>query len=410
MHGLSSGILELMGPLSGIRVVEVGVWHAGPGAGAILGDMGADVIKVETFEGDPERHFGAFGPMASTSEAQIANWSGVYEFSNRNKRSICLDLTNPVGREAFERLIATADVFLTNLRGPTVTKLGLDPATISAINPRLIHHAVSGFGSTGPMADQGGFDSMGQGVAGLMYLGSDDPVVLQMLVLDQLTAITAAFAIITSLFVRERDGQGPASHTSLYAAGTWLAARNLQATALAGRDISTAWDRRAQSPLRTTFECKGGAIMGTNHPEHKFWPSLCEALGRADLVSDARFASTQDRLTNSHALYAELDPIFAIKSRSDWLEILSAHGLLFAPVNRPSDVLTDPQALANNYVTDFDHEDLGRLRLPGFPVQFEGFSAGPQTRAPRLGEHTVEVLQELGLNPDALQAAGAIPR
>ncbi len=403
-------------PLAGIRVVEVGVWHAGPGAGAILGDLGADVIKVETFQGDPERHFGAFGPLAGSSEPAIPDWSSVYEFSNRNKRSICLDLTTDGGREVLQRLLATADVFMTNLRRPTVSKLGLDREHIQQCAPGIVYSAVSGFGAHGPLADQGGFDSMGQGVAGLMYLGSDEPVVLQMLVLDQITAITAAFGIVTSLLVRERNpgpGEaGLATHTSLYGAGTWVAARNLQATGLSGSTISTAWDRTTQSPLRSTFRCSDGWIMGTNHPEHRFWPNLCAALQRPELADDPRFATGADRLANSAALYDLLDPLFARDSRAAWLARLTDHGLLFAPVNRAIDVLNDAQARLNGYVVEFDHDDLGTVPLPGFPIEFDQMAAGPVCRAPRLGEHTAEILDEVGYDHDgqrALAEAGAIP-
>ncbi|MFJ8819584.1 CaiB/BaiF CoA transferase family protein [Amycolatopsis thermoflava] len=395
-------------PLEGLRVLEVGVWHAGPGASAILGDLGAEVVKIETFDGDPERRFGTFGPLAGEDEA-LDNWTSLYEFSNRNKRGIVVDLTSDEGRAVFERLLARADVFLTNLRTPTRDKLRLDEQSIRAVNPTVVMSAVTGFGPEGPMKDDGGFDAMGQGVGGLMYLGSDEPVVMQMIVLDQMTAITAAFGVVTALLARARSGDpdapGLTTETSLYGAATWLGARNLQAAGLTKRHISTAWVRERQAPLRSTFRCADGLwVIGTNHPEHKYWPALCKAIGRPELVDDERFATTELRRENSPELYRLLDEEFARRNRDEWVAIMSAHGLLFAPVQRPVDVLEDPQALANGYVTEFTHDDLGTVTLPGFPIRFGGMAAGPVRRAPRQGEHTDAILTEAGYSRAEIEA------
>jgi crotonobetainyl-CoA:carnitine CoA-transferase CaiB-like acyl-CoA transferase len=386
------------GPLAGIRVLEVGVWHAGPGASAILGDMGADVVKIETFGGDPERIHGVFGPVAG-ADAGRENWTSLFEFSNRNKRSICLDMTVPEGRKVYEELLARADVLVTNLRLPSRERIGVDYESVKAINPHVVQVSVSGFGPRGPLAKAGGFDAMGQGVGGLMYLASDEPLVMQMIVLDQLTAITAAFAAVTALFMRERDEARPGQEvlTSLYGAATWLSARNLQVAGLTNSHVSAGWVRTRNSPLRSTFRCADdGWIIGTNHPEEKYWPAFCAAIERPELEHDERFATKQLRGENSSELFAILDAVFLERTRDEWVARMVERGVLFVGVQRPLDVLGDPQATENGYVVEFEHEHLGRVRQHGFPIEFGAASAGPALRAPALGEHTDDLLRELG--------------
>ncbi len=212
----------LPGPLEGIRVVEYAIWHAGPGASAILGDMGAEVIKIETLSGDPERSAKQLGSVKFDVQGN-SDWSFLFELSNRNKKGICLDIQTPQGREIFHRLVKTADVFLTNLRNSTKPRLGIDYESIRKINPQIIHAGVSGFGVKGPFSDVGAFDPMGQAVSGMLYLtGDDEPVMLQTVVLDQMTSITASHAILTALFYRERHGIGQEVHVSLYSSALWL--------------------------------------------------------------------------------------------------------------------------------------------------------------------------------------------
>jgi crotonobetainyl-CoA:carnitine CoA-transferase CaiB-like acyl-CoA transferase len=384
------------GPLTGVRVIEVGGWHAGPGAGAILGDLGADVVKIEPPGGDPERHFGTFGPMAGTDDA-LPDWTSLFEFSNRNKRGICLDLATPEGRGVLDRLVAQADVLVTNLRTGSLPKLGLDYDALARTNPRIIQVAVSGFGSRGPLRNHGGFDPMGQAISGMAFLGSDEPTVLQMIVLDQLTSITAAFGAITALYTRATTGRGQSVETSLYGAATWLTARNLQVAGFLGRDVGTRWTRTANSPLRTSFRCRDDKwIIGTNHPEEKYWSSFCTAVGLPGLEHDPRFLTRESRAEHSTELFEVLDAVFASRDQAEWIPVMAEHGVLFAPVQRSVDVLDDQQAIENGYVVDFDHEDLGRVRMHGFPIAFGAGRAGPQSRAPRLGEHTAEVLREVG--------------
>ena len=396
---------QLPGPLEGIRIVECAVWHAGPGASAILADMGAEVIKVETLKGDPERMQLNLGAVRFEG-IEVPDWSFLFELSNRNKKGICLDMGTVQGREVFERLVESADVFLTNLRKSTKPRLGIDYASISAVNPQIVHANVSGFGPEGKMSDIGAFDPMGQAISGMMFLtGPDEPVLLQSVVLDQLTAIAASHAILSALFVRERHGIGQEVHVSLYSAAIWLTHSNVLASGIMADRPFSKWDRTKNPPLRNCFKCADKKwLMGTNHPEEKFWSKFCEVTGQVQLEHDPRYATTSVRESHSQELVALFDEVFRSKSRDTWLAKLQENGLMFAPVQDLNEVLSDPQALANNYVVDYEHPRLGPIKMPGYPVRFSANTAGTHSPAPMLGEHTDEVLTALGYTLGQLEA------
>ena len=393
-------------PLTGVRVLEVGIWHAGPGAASILGDLGADVIKVETLSGDPERYFSAFNAMTDTTAHDTDDWTVMFELSNRNKRSISVDLSSSRGRELFDSLLSSADVFITNLRAPTVVKLGLDYATLARLNPRLVHVNVTGFGSRGSKADAGAFDTLGQSVSGLMFLaGTDEPAPLNTMVCDQLTAIVASHAAIAALLSRELHGHGQDVHVSLYGAATWLTTANLAFTSVRDAEIDLTWTRRSNCTLQSTFRCADDEwIIGANVPEQPHWQRFCEAIDRPDLAQDPQLATQEQRDGQRAHILGQVDPVLAARSRGQWLQQFSDAGLMFAPVNRFQDVLADPQAQENEFVTAVQHRELGRVVLPGFPARFGQAVAGPGSPAPRFGEHTVEIAREAGLSADEVDA------
>ena len=390
-------------PLEGIRVVECGVWHAGPGGAAILADLGAEVIKIEAFGGDPERTQGRSLGTVTFGGVEKKDWTLLFEISNRNKKGICLDVASPEGQEILKRLVASADIFLTNLRKTTIPKLGLDYDSIKAANPEIIHVSASGFGAEGPMSEYGGFDPMGQAVSGMVFLaGRDEPVVLQTFILDQLTAITISHAAQTALLVRERHGHGQAVHVSLYGSAIWMLYCNLITTSVMGKNPQTKWDRTLNPPLRNCYKCKDGEwLMGTNHPEHKYWSLFCETIGASDLLDNPKYQTTKDRTACARELVATLDTIMLGKTRDEWLKIFNERGLLFCPVQRIDEVVTDPQAFINGYMIDVDHPTLGKVRIPGYPVQFSENETctGP---APEHGEHTDSVLGEIGYSPSEI--------
>lgn len=384
-------------PLEGVRIVECGVWHAGPGGCAILADLGAEVIKVESLEGEPERTQGRSLGSVSFDGVEKEDWSLLFEISNRNKKGICLDIGSPDGYDILMRLVASADIFTTNLRKSTIEKLRLDYASVKKNNDNIIHASVSGFGSEGPMSQSGGFDPMGQAVSSMVFLaGRDEPVVLQTFVLDQLTAIMLSHAVQTALFVRERHGYGQALHVSLYGTAISLLYCNLMATSVMGANPMTSWDRSISPPMRNCYKCKDGEwIMGTNHPEHKYWDNFCDVINRPGLKSDPRFESTALRKENVRELVELLDEVMLEKTRDEWLAIFKECGLLFCTVQRIEEVVKDPQALINGYMMDIEHPILGNARVPGYPAQFSENDTcwGP---APEKGQHTDEIMKEVG--------------
>jgi crotonobetainyl-CoA:carnitine CoA-transferase CaiB-like acyl-CoA transferase len=334
-------------PLEGICVVEYAVFHAGPGTSAILGDLGAEVIKIENGMGDPERHWNDVGGM----DLSMPNGeSVVFQSSNRNKKAIWLDIKKKKGREILFQLVKEADVFLTNLRKSTKLKLGIDYASLAKINPEIIHANVSGYGPEGPVSDQGAYDPMGQARSGMMFAtGVKEPMLVNLAVLDQATAIAASHAILTALFFRERRGIGQEVHLSLFSTGLWLMYINMMVIGSLSIDPTADWDRFQNSPLRNRFCCKDGKwLIGAHHPEKKYWPGFCEATGQSALLKDPRFKDDADRRGNCRELIELFDEVFATKRRDEWLEILGAKGLMFCAVQDLREVFEDPQALINN--------------------------------------------------------------
>ncbi len=395
--------MDKLMPLEGIRIVEFGTFHAGPGASAILGDLGAEVIKIEEAEGDPMRTWKEVGGIRLTTASDGEGFP--FQFTNRNKKGIWLDIKCKKGREVFHRLIKEADVFLTNLRKKTKVAFGIDYDTLSRINPRIIHASVSGFGQEGHLSDLGAFDPMGQARSGMMFsTGSDQPRLIHLAVLDQTASIALSQAVLTALFVRERRGVGQSVHVSLYGTALWMQYAGLMITGCLSRN-SVPEDRRMYSPLRNFFCCQDGKwIIGTHHPEQKYWPLLCEATGQNELLHNPRFADISKVMEDRPLLVERFDRVFATKTRSEWISILREKGLMFGPVQRIEDVLTDQQALSNGYVVDFDHRSLGQVKIPGYPVQFSASRAGTRTSAPSLGEHTDLVIKQMGYSDQEIAA------
>jgi crotonobetainyl-CoA:carnitine CoA-transferase CaiB-like acyl-CoA transferase len=383
-------------PLEGIRIVEYAIFHAGPGGVAILGDLGAEVIKVESWNGDPERYWTKVGPIDQSLKNGESFW---FQVSNRNKKGIYIDIQKEKGLEILYRLIEDADVFVTNLRKSTKVTLGIDYDTISKVNPRIIYAAVSGYGPNGPMSDLGAFDPLGSARSGLMFAtGSKVPLIMHGGVLDQATAIAVSHGILTALLVRERKGIGQEIHISLYGTGLWLMQGNLMfANLLSQSPSQIPFNRYEHPPLRNAFCCKDKKwIMGTHHPEQPYWPSFCEATGQTALMNDPRFADEAAREENCVELIRIFDQVFATKTRDEWNDILQEKKLMFTSVQDIIEVQNDPQAIMNDYVVDYEDSLVGKVKIPGYPIHFSANHAGTRRLAPTMGEHTDLVMQEAG--------------
>ena len=329
-----------------------------------------------------------------------------YQISNRNKKGIYLNIETEKGRKILHRLVREADIFLTNLRKSTKTKLGIDYETLRQVNPRIIHANVSGYGPEGPMSDLGAFDPLGIARSGMMFVtGSSEPLLMHGGVLDQATAIAVSHAILTALFVRERQGIGQEVHVSLYSTALWLMYCNLMlANVLSITPGSISNNRYDHTPLRNYFRCKDGKwIMGTHHPEQVYWPVFCEATGQTSLLNDPRFVDDVSRQANCAELIVIFDKVFATKTRDEWMEILQEKKLMFTSVQDCKEVQNDPQALINAYMVDFEDQLLGKVKVPGYPVHFSANVVGTRRFAPTIGEHTDLVMRQMGYTDQEIE-------
>jgi crotonobetainyl-CoA:carnitine CoA-transferase CaiB-like acyl-CoA transferase len=380
-------------PLAGYRVLELAHLIAGPVCGMFLADMGADVIKVEQpTGGDASR---------TTYGTHLGSESAVFVTVNRNKRSVAIDLARPEGRAAFERLVARADVVLEAYRGGVAERLGIDWTRLAPLNPRLVYCSLSAFGPDGPWRDKPGVDMLVQAMGGVMAVTGDPdgpPTLCGAPVLDTIGSLMAGQGILTALLHRERTGQGQRVDVSLLN-GTLLAHAARLSVFLATGEEPGRWG--SGHPYLVPFqalEARDGWIYVAVWVD-RLWTPFCEAIGRAELAGDARFATRADRLKQRAELTALLADIFRQQTVAEWMARLEARDVLCAPVNRYADLPTDPQVVASGMLVEQEHPRAGRLRTLDTPIRFSHTPGGIRTPAPGLGEHTDIVLTEAGLSP-----------
>jgi len=382
-------------PLEGIQVLEWGIFHAGPGATAILADLGAEVIKIEQPGlGDPIRLLTRFGKADVTKNGR----SLFYEGANRHKKNITIDLKTEKGREIAYRLVAKCDVFMTNIRRKAVEKLEMTYPVLSQINPGLIYATVSGYGPYGPESQQGAFDFHGQARSGMMYcMGEPDmpPLLIHFGVVDQATAIMASHAILTALFARERTGKGQELHVSILGAALFLQYFNVMNGMIMGQPVPR-HERRSTDALRNYYQCQDGKwVCVTVSYQMRAWEEFCEAIGHPDLAKDPRFETREGRFANCEELVALFDQIFATRPQEEWHRVFVERGIFATKVNSPMDLSSDAQVVENRYLVEYDHPFFGKSWLPGYPAHFSETPADTRGRAPEQGEHTEEVLREI---------------
>jgi crotonobetainyl-CoA:carnitine CoA-transferase CaiB-like acyl-CoA transferase len=388
------------GPLDGIKVVEITMFQQGPVAGTKLGDLGADVIKVEPLTGDPARGFmRIIGTMVG-----LKGRNYYFEQHNRNKRSIVLNLKTEKGMEVFLKLIDRADVFVTNLSIEAPIRMEIGPDVLMKRNSRLIYAQASGWGRKGPDANEYSFDYTGIGRSGLMMScgerGTPPAQVLPGLG-DELGGIVCAWAVCAALYAREKTGKGQLVDTSLMGSLVCMLSLILSAPAILGQEFPREIRAEAGNPLYNHYKAKDDKwfILAHLQPD-RYWPNVCRALGMPELENDPRFNSIEARGEHAKELIAIIDKEFATKSRDEWFEIFKKEGLIYTPIQTPTEVVNDPQALANNYVTWCDHPVLGRTKMVGFPWDFSETPASIRREAPEFGQHTEEILLELGYTWD----------
>lgn len=383
----------MAGPLEGVRVVELGVWVAGPAAGGILADWGADVVKIEPPAGDPGRMFGRMLGIEG-------DLSPPFEMDNRGKRSVVLDMTRDDDRAAAFELIGGADVFLTNVRPAALTRLGLDFEAVSTRNPRLVYGLITGYGETGPDSDRAAYDVAAfwarSGLAHLLTRPGDTPPFQRGGMGDHAAGMTLAGAVCAALVARNRTGEGQLVSTSLYRQGAYTVSFDLNTFLLTGHPIAIGQRETMGNPCMNNYVAGDGRrfwIVGLQAGRH--WPPLCRAIGRPEWLTDPRFDTPQARAANAATLICGLDEIFATRPLDEWAEAFAAEPDLFwSPINTLEDVVGDEQFHAAGgivYVPDRD----ATVPMVASPADFHGTPSTPRSVAPRLGEHTDEILAEL---------------
>lgn len=386
------------GPLQDVKVVELAHIMAGPVCGLMLADLGADVVKVEKAKGgDDSRRF---------VPPDIEGESAAFLMMNRNKRGIALDLKNDHGKEVLRRLIADADILIENYRHDTMEKLGLGYEELRKLNPGLIYCEISGFGRTGPYAERGGFDLIAQGMSGLMAITGEGhgrpPVKVGAPVSDITAGILGAMGCLAAYVHKQKTGEGQRVDTSLFEAAIthtyWQSAISF-ATGISPGAMGSAHPLNA--PYQSIETRDGWVNIGAANQAN--WERLLTAIGAPELNNDHRFSNNSKRMANLDALVEVLTEIFRTRTSADWLERLDAAGVPAGPVLSIKEMQEDPQTIAREMVPETDHPVAGRVQSLGLPVKLSETPGGVVRPAPLFGQHTREVLGELGYSDSDIE-------
>jgi crotonobetainyl-CoA:carnitine CoA-transferase CaiB-like acyl-CoA transferase len=383
-------------PLEGYRVIDWTIWQQGPVCSAMLGDLGAEVIKVEErIGGDPGRG------MLRMSGVDLADRPNFYfEANNRNKKSLTLDLKKPEAREIIYQLAAKSDVFVQNFRKGVAGRLGLGYDDLRKHNAKLIYATASGYGPEGPESGDPSFDQLGLARSGIMFAAGEPdmpPLAIAGGVADQMGAIMLAYGVMTALLARERFGIGQEVDASHLGSMTMLQGLSVAARLMMGFAIPRMPRKGQGNPLWNHYQCKDGKwiCLGMLQPD-RYWTDFVQVIGRPELATDERFADLRVRATNAPVAIQALDEAFATKPRDEWMKILRAGGdFIFCQVNSVDELPEDPQVKANDYVTDFDHPRFGMTKVVGMPLRLRETPGSVRLPAPEFGEHTEDVLVNL---------------
>ena len=374
----------------------------------LLGDLGADIIKVEPPGGDPTRGYGP--PYVRSADGGDDRGESTYYLStNRNKRGISLDLRLDAGREVLRRLVERSDVLVENQRPGALARLGFPDEELERLNPALIHLSITGYGPDGPAADRPGYDFIIQAVAGVMSItGAPDeeggePTKVGVAISDLTTGMLGAVAVLAALRARDRPGApaggGQRIDLSLFESTIAWLANQAAAYLLAGVVPGRMGNRHPSITPYETYRTADGVLAVAVGSERQ-WAGLCEALAIDELAGDARYRTNADRVEHREGLRAILDPLFAEGTTAEWLTRLDAADVPVAPISDLAAVFADPQTAARRMIERVDHPTLGQLRLAGIPFKLAGTPATVRRHPPRLGEHTDEVLGWLGYDEE----------
>jgi crotonobetainyl-CoA:carnitine CoA-transferase CaiB-like acyl-CoA transferase len=385
------------GPLVGVKVLELGHVMAGPVCGMMLADMGADVIKLEkTSGGDDSRRM---------IPPEIKNESAAFLVLNRNKRGIAVDLKSPDGIEIVKKLIQEVDILIENFRLGTMERLGLDYRLIQKLNPALVYCSLSGFGRSGPYASRGGFDLVAQGMSGLMSITGQRhdqaPVKVGPPVTDITAGILGAMGVLAAYLHRLKTGEGQLVDTSLYEAGivqTYFHSAIFLATGESPGPIGSAHIMSA--PYQAFPTADGWITIGAANQAN--WLRLVDVIEAPELLKDQRFTENADRMAHLDALSAALESYFRRRTSNDWLSRFEKAGLPAGPICNIEEVLKDRQTAAREMLVEVPHKTLGNMKAIGAPIKFSTTPGAVLRGAPVLGEHTREILSEIGFSAEEI--------
>lgn len=389
-----------MSLLKGIRVVEMGLWVAGPAAAGILADWGAEVVKIEMPKGDPMRKL--FAALSGSKEARCPP----FDLYNRGKKSIALDVNQPEGIALAQRLVASADVFITNMRPQFLERIGLDHVSLLARHPSLVYGSLTAYGLEGPDRDAPGYDmaafSGRSGMAERATAPGAAPPVFPGGMGDNVSAVTLVAGIMGALFHRERTGEGQLVSTSLLRAGIYSIGMDVSTRVAFGRVGAAVSRTKPQNPLMNSYCASDGKwfwLVGAESERH--WPGIVAALGDPALLQDERFATPRDRRRNAQALVEAFDALTARHTREQWATIFRQHEIWWAPINSLDDLMNDPQAAASGAFVHVPGADGAPASSSpngvATPVDFSGTPVGPAGPPPQVSADAHTLLLDLGL-------------
>ena len=396
-------VTGMTAPLTGIRVLEVANWLAAPAAGALLADLGADVIKVEPPGGDV---FRAFLLHSLGYEREFAT-NYAFQLDNRGKRSITVALDQPGGPELVRRLAARSDVFLTNLIQQRRLRYGLGWDEVRAASPRVVYASFSGYGTRGPDENRPGFDYAAfwarSGLMGLLGEPPSPPPLCRGGQGDHTTALNILAAVLAALRLRDQTNEAQHVEVTLQSTGMWTLGTDLQAALIAREQPARHVRTRPANPIWNSYQAGCGAWILLVMPQpDPYWPPFCEMIGRPDWALEPRYATLDGRRAHSEELTRAIEACFSSHDLAHWSARLDEYGLIWAPVATLTDVIDDPQAREMGWFTTLEHPSLGRFETLDTPFKLYGADVGARSPAPEAGAHTFDVLTELGVGEDEL--------
>jgi crotonobetainyl-CoA:carnitine CoA-transferase CaiB-like acyl-CoA transferase len=392
--------------LEGVRIIGFEQVVGVPASTAVLADWGADVIKIEPVWGDWQRSLVSFNRAPLLLHQEKGDIELHFEFLNRSKRSVALNLRTEKGREVLLKLLESADIFATNYSMDVLQKFGLDYSSLKDKYPGLIHFVLTGYGSKGPKANDRGYDYVAAwsygGLMDLVNSGPENPPPISRPgMMDIVASAHITSGLLAALYYKQKTGKGQGLELSLYHAAAWTLGLDMQ-TALYGHP-QPKWDRKsAPNPMYTSYKCKDRWCMMC-HPTQEFWSPFCKSIGREEWINDLRYATMESRERHAEELVALLDEIMINKTWAEWEKEFKANDLIASGNQTIAEIINDDQAILNNFFTDIEHPVVGKARLLNSPVQFTDTPAAISGAAPQLGVHTEEVLLEAGYTWEDLE-------